>query len=222
MSSGDIVQQLSWTDDPLALWAMHAELTRRQLPPCQRWPANLGSRQAEYVTWLADIAWLVKRYPDHRPAFRGWRGAFDHPLGSDAWHATAFRQFLFISPRYGLAHWCSKGLALEDRHRADLMMLPTKSMVADRRCLSPAAESELRLAIENDAATRPDRSGRWTAAALADRRARLWRVFVLAGCSATEAVRSWALLTGETMSRQALSRQIEAVERAHKRQRSGR
>ena len=209
-----LIRQLATATDPLPLWALHAELTRREVPPCQRWPGSRDDEQSEFITWVADLSWFARHHPDHQPGYRGWRGIFIHPLGSDAWHATAHRQFVFVRARYGLAHWCSKGLALSDSDRADLMTLPTKKMTADRRQLGPAAADDLRLALLDDAQAHPDRSGQRQPHAIADRRARLWQTYILAGRSATETARCWALITGVAISRQAVAKQTDAIQRA--------
>lgn len=206
-----LVLRLATTADALALWAMHLELARRDIPPAQRWPANQESAQAEFITWLADLHWIAMRYPGHEPRFRGWRGVFTHPPASPAWHATAHRQYLFVRPRYSVAHWCAKGLALTEPQRRDLLAMPTNAMQADRRPLRPEQFAAIRERLLNHAVAHPDRSGMRTPEAIANRRARLWRVFVLAGRDHTATAKHWRNLTGETLSRQAIAKQISAV-----------
>jgi hypothetical protein len=121
---------------------------------------------------------------------------------------------VYISERHGLAHWCSKGLALTDRQRTDLMTLPTKSMAADRRQLAPGAAADLLLALLADAHAHPDRSGQRQPQAIANRRAHLWQTFILAGRSMTKTAQHWALITEEPISRQALAKQVDAVRRS--------
>ena len=72
---------------------------------------------------------------------------------------------------------------------------------------------KFREALWLDAGHHPDRSGRSTAAQIADRRAEMLRVFLLAGRSPTRAIAYLKAVTGEEMSRQAFTRQMEHVER---------
>lgn len=206
-----LVLRLATTSDPLALWALHLELARRDIPPAQRWPANTETPQTEFVTFVADLHWLSTRYPGHAPAFRGWRGVFTHPPASPAWHATVHRQYLFVQSRYSVSHWCAQGLTLTEAQRQDLMMLPTAAMQADRRQLQPERFAALRERLLSHAVAHPDRSGRHAPEAIANRRARLWRAFVLAGRDYTATTRHWRNLTGEALTRQAISKQLNAV-----------
>lgn len=206
-----LILRLATTSDPLGLWALHLELDRRGIPPCLRWPANTDTPQAVFITLLADLLWIARRNVGHVSRFRGWQGLFKHPAASPTWHAVAHRQFLFVSTRYGLAHWCSKGLALGDAQRKELMMLPTRSMVADRRQLNPELLANMRDRLLGHAIERPDRSGRLSPEAIASRRTRLWCVFVLAGRDHTATARHWRTLTGEALSRQAVAKQTAIV-----------
>lgn len=214
-----VLARLPHLSDPVALWAVHLALERRGLPPCQRWPAIDATPQHEFVTFCADLHWLAKMLPGHVPAHRGWRGVFDAPLGSGAWHGTALRQYLFVAPRYSVAHWCARGLALSDAQRAPLMMLPTTKMRADRRGLDEYGFQTTRDALLADATVHPDRSRATTPASVAERRAALWRVFVLSQRNVSETARVWSIVTGQTITRQAVAKQIEAVNRALRRRR---
>lgn len=207
-----LILRLATTDDPLVLWRLHLELDKRDIPPCLRWPGNQSTDQLEFVTWLADLLWLCNRDRSHVPAFRGWRDLFRHQPASAPWHALAHRQFLFVSRRYRLSHWCAKGLGLEDHQRGDLMMMPTAAMKADRRQLAPARWAVIWETLFSDALDRPDRSGVRTPERVATRRAMIWQVFVLSMRSQTEAARRWGLLTGESLSRQGLAKQVAIVE----------
>lgn len=181
----ELIVQLETAGCPLALWALHQELHARGVAPCVRWPANTNDTQAEFVTLLADLAWIKQRWPRHQAKFKGWRRLLALPVGCDAWHDEALRQFHFVRPRHSVAHWCATGLDLDDKQRCELMMLPTNAMRSKRLKLAPERFRLVRQALLSRAIERPDRSGMHKPAAIAERRARLWRVYLLSGESAT-------------------------------------
>jgi hypothetical protein len=202
-----LVVRLATMSDPLLLWAAHLVLDAREVPPLLRWPANQDNEQALFITWCADLFWLCKRHPGHRARFRGWQALFKNAPGSPAWHASAHRQFLFVASRYSLSHWCSKGLDLTDSDRALLMTLPTNKMRADRRVLEGERYGQLNQLLLNHAVTRPDKARKRTPHETADRRAAMWRTYILAGRNQTLAALQWTELTGEQITRQAFAKQ---------------
>jgi hypothetical protein len=206
-----LVVRIATTGDPLLLWAIHIVLDGRGVAPALRWPANDASPQGEYLTWLADMFWFAKRNHGHKPSYRGWQGLFTHPTASLKWHATAYRQYLFVAARYSIAHWCSKGIGLTEPQRSQLLTLPTNAMQSDRRQLCPERFEALQDRIASYAMQHPDRSRRHSPHAVANRRALLWRVFVLSARNHTATAMNWQLLTGESLSRQAVSKQIAMV-----------
>ncbi len=210
-STESLVSRLETTTDPLLLWSLHLELDRRDIPPCLRWPANLDTPQNEFITFSADLLWFTKRNLFHETRFRGWRGLFLNKPASYKWHVTAHRQFLFVARRCGLAHWCSKGLALSDAQRQPLMLLPTRDMVTDRRQLKPELFATTRERLLSWSMAHRDRSGKYAPEVIAERRAKLWRVFILSGRDYTLTTRNWSKLTGETLSRQAVTKQVDSV-----------
>ena len=203
-----LVVRLQTTTDALLLWALHCELDRRGIPPCLRWPMNCESQQAEFLTWLADLLWFCKRHPRHMTTFRGWQGLFKNTPASTGWHQAAHRQYMFVASRYSLAHWCAKGLGLTATHRQDLMMLPTAAMQAERRQLQSDRFAAMRERLLTAAVAKPDRAAKHDPQTVADRRAELWRVFLLSGRSQTATARHWNLLTGNTLTRQAVAKQL--------------
>ena len=210
-ATGTLVVGLATTTEPITLWAIHCELDRRNVPPCIRWPANNDSPQTGYITFLADMLWFCKRHPGHTLEFRGWRGLFTNAPASPAWHATAHRQYLYVWSRYSLSYYAAKGLMLSDADRIDLMTLPTKTMVAERRQLQPTEFSAIRVKLLSHSAEHPDRSGVRSFEDVANRRAGLWRLFLLSGKSQANTVRNWKLLMGETITRQAVAKQLSIV-----------
>ncbi|MCV2358636.1 hypothetical protein LNV08_06560 [Paucibacter sp. TC2R-5] len=207
-----LVVRVETAADPLVLWALHLELDKRDVPPCVRWPANEGDGgQLEFITFLADLLWICKRNPGHITNFRGWRGAFKHSPDSEAWHAIAHRQYIWLIKRGSLSHQCAKGLALVDGQRLDLMVLQTNSMQAERRKLQTREFEVIRVALQRHALLKPDRSKRMTPTKSAERRAKVWRVYLLSGRRQTAMAANWRLLTGETVSRQALMKTVVTV-----------
>lgn len=217
-----LIARIATTDDPLKLWALHLALDRRNVPPCLRWPANDTTPQDEFITLLADLLWFTQRNPTHRAAFKGWCDLLKLSPESAPWHAAALRQYLWASRRASSAHWYATGLDLDDDQRQELMAMPTNSMRASRRQLEPRAFRALRESLELHAQARPDRSGATAPLDVAERRARIWRTYVLAGRSPSRAAAYWRLITGETITRQALSKQVAIVEDAIRRERPGR
>lgn len=214
-STQTLILRLATASDALLTWAIHLELDRRAVPPCLRWPANTSSTQAEFITWLADIHWFAKRHPLHKAQSKGWRDLLAQAPATAKWHGHACRQYGHAEMRRGqrsLSHWCAHGLALTDAQRRDLMTLPTKQMHASRSAIVGEPFARLEQALLDHAVAHPDRSGEHEPDAIATRRALMFRVYVLAGGSATTAARYWALLTGEQVSRQAIAKQIDAVE----------
>jgi hypothetical protein len=214
-----LILRIATTADPLVLWELHQELDRRGIPPAQRWPANQeDTPQAEFITLMADLLWTTKRNPGHTPAYRGWRGLFSHSSGSPDWCATAYRQYLFVSARYSVSHWCARGLALTEPQRLELMVLQTSPMQTDRRQLASDKFAEFRAKLLAHAMQHQDRSGKHTPEAIAERRARLWRTFVLSGRNQTTTVKNWHLLTGEALTRQAIAKQLVIVDQVRREQ----
>lgn len=204
-----LILRLETMTDPLLLWVAHLALDARDVPPALRWPGNQDDEQALFITWCADLLWFCRRHRGHQPRFRGWQGLFKNAPGSGNWHATAHRQFLFIAPRYSLAHWCSKGLGLTDADRVPLMTLPTNRMRADRRALDATPFADLHQQLVQHAAERPDKARQRSPYDIASRRAAMWRIFVLCDRNKTAAAAHWANLTGERLTRQAFSKQLD-------------
>lgn len=208
-----LVLRIAITTDPVVLWALHLRLDRLGVPPCQRWPPNVDTLQAEFVTLLADLLWLHRRLPaDHRAQYRGWRSLLAQAPRSPLWHEHALRQFRFISTRGSIAHLCAQGLALTDAQRVDTMMVPTAAMRAARRHLHPAALADLGGKLLDHAMAHPDRARQHSSQAIASRRLRLWRCWVLAGESPSRAAAAWAALTGENLTRQRVTAIVADVD----------
>lgn len=210
--SRTLIARIATTGDALTLWALHLTLDKRDVAPALRWPANTNDQQCEFVNFVADLHWFVKRNPGHKTGYRSWASLLRHPPASPAWHIVAHRLYLFISARHSIPHWCSRGLALSERQRLELTTLPTTAQQATRRQLQAERFAELRERLLTHAMEHPDKSGKRQPHEVANRRAAIWRTHLLSGkCQATTA-KNWHLLTGHPLTRQALAKQIAIVE----------
>ena len=206
-----LIRWITSASESLILWELHLELDQRGISPCLRWPARDDTLQHDFITWLADMLWFAKRQRAHEPKFRGWRDLQKQLPGSEKWHATAARQFVYVHSRRSPSYWCANGLGLSDDQRQDLMTLPTTVMCAARRMLQPRAFAEIEIALLKHAISHPDRSGQYAPECIANRRSALLRTWVLSGKSPTLTAANWKALTGEQLSRQAVSKQIEII-----------
>lgn len=210
-----LILRLSTGQDALMMWAIHLELDHRGVPPCLRWPGNAHTTQAEFITWLADLHWFAKRHPQHDAQHKGWRNLLAQAPATAKWHAHACRQYAYAERRRGsrsLSHWCAQGLALTDVQRQELMTLPTRSIEASRRAIQGEQWAKLKENLVSHAITHPDRSAKCNPDQVASRRAAMFRVHVLAGGAISTTSRYWTLLTGQRLSRQAIAKQLAAVE----------
>lgn len=214
-STQTLILKIATATDPLALWAVHVALDKRGILPCMRWPANEDSPQMAFVTLCADLLWFSKRNPDHVPAHRGWRGLFAQnapsPVPAPSWYATAHRQYEYVAARLSVAYWCAKGLALTAAQRQELMTLPTSEMVRDRRTLHATKFAAVRESLLSHAVRHPDKSRERSPKDIAERRAALWRMYLLASCNQAATVKHWQAQTGEGITRQALAKQLDIV-----------
>ena len=202
-----LILRIATTTDALTLWALHVHLDTRNIPPAQRWPANTSTPQAEFITWLSDVLWFCKRNPTHPAKYQGWKRLFKDTPNSPGWLERAFWMYDYTARR-SVAHITSKGLALTDTQRQDLLTLPTSAMVKARRQLHPDRVASVLHALLSHAQAHPDKWSKFAPETAAHRRAGLWRVHILTGYNATATAQTWQLLTGTPITRQAISKQI--------------
>lgn len=210
-STQDLVLRFETTSDPLMVWALHLECERRGLPPVLRWPSQQIGPQGDLLDLSADVRWLQLVHPHHRAQARGWRPVLRETPGTALWHVHLHRQFLFAYPR-GLGWVVAKGLGMSDDQRRDLITTPTASMVRERRGLFGTAFSDLQQRLIDHAYRHPDRARVYAPEQVGIRRARLYRVHALSGRSPTRTAALWKVLTGESITRQAVANQIAATE----------
>ena len=209
-----LIARLHITTDPLVLWALHLALDARNIPPCLRWPANTTTDQAEYLAWLADLLWVTRCLPrTHQAKHRSWQDILKLKPASPAWHESALEKYLWLYPRGQAGYGAANGLALDDNTRADLMMMPTNQMRRDREPLAHYAYNDNYQKLIDYGVANPDKSGHYDFEKVAIRRLHLWRTWLLCGKSPTITAQRWALLTGETMTRQTLTRHVGQVRR---------
>lgn len=207
-----LIRRLTTVEDALMLWVLHLELDHRDVPPCLRGVKRDETPQVLFVTWLADIYWVTKRHRDHVPRYERWRGLFENKPATERWHRVAI--WVYRSGRSTPSHYHTRGLGLTEAQRQPLMTLISNAMRGDRRVLGelPKLRDEIWLYVGRH----PDRSGKFTSTQIADRRAEILRLFLLSGRNKTRAAEYYRLLTGQSLSRQTLTRHLEGIELATK------
>jgi len=195
--------------DPAMLWALHAELAGRGIPPVLRGPRpwHLGA-QGRLVEFAADLVWLAVTDPGHRARHGLAQGILRTRWDSDDWWRLVLRQF----GRSGDVRALVLALGLSDNQRQQLRTMQVSSRARLFERLHGDGFGQLVNCIETALRERPDKSGRTDPRATAIRRAQLWRVHRLLGTGPAETARVWAALSGESLSRQQVARQLAAVE----------
>ena len=217
-ATATLIARLRTADDPLIQWALHVVLDGRGIAPVFRCPAPAKSSdpQAAFIAWQADMQWLCKRYPAHVPKGSIQR-LWAHAPCSAQWKDTAYAIYSRVSKRQSVAHYLGvRRLALTEAQRQETLMFPTARMERHRAALHGNGEATLRQALFSDAMANRDKSGQRKPEQVASRRFDIWRTYRLSGESLTVTRENWRLLTGETISRPAIQKQIDAVQRAQK------
>lgn len=198
-----LILRISTTTDPLLLWAIHIALSGREIPPPQRWPSNTSTDQHRYITWLADLHWFHKKNPDHVPKFKLWQRFMPYQPGCGTWHTISHIGYLQLA--HTVSYGSALALALTPAQRLDSMTLTSDATNKARLSLQPKAFEAVRQALTDHAYANLDPSKRRKPEESANRRASIWRVYLLSGRNKTETARIWQLLTGEKLTRQAAS-----------------
>jgi len=209
------LQRVQLTDDPAIHWFAHEALQKDGVPPCLRGNKRNERPQLLYQCWLADVLWLTQKHTGHDTSYSRWRNIFvlENTAASRAqWHKVCI--WIYLSGRTP-GYYHSNGLGLTDSMMQPLVTM--RSNASLRNSMTLRRLPELRELILAEAAKQPaDKAGRWTADQIADRRVQLLRVFLLAGKNRTLAAEYHRILTGEVISRQALTKQLEATRAATK------
>lgn len=196
---------------PLVAWGCHLVLSERGVPPCLRSLSAQQSEQFEYIDWLADIEWVTRQYPHHVPPNRNWAPVFRkaaRPL-NDKWYELVFHRFDPDLFAHGYVR--RLGLSLEQQH--DLNVIVTGPVKRYRYKLLGRAD-EVREWLLDDAMRFPDRAKKFSPSELASMRFEVCRSFVLAGGSPTKALGYLKHLTGREITRGALAKHREKINRA--------
>jgi hypothetical protein len=208
-----LVNRVQAATDAMVLWEIHLELNRRGIPPAFRYPANVATPQMEFVTWLADLHWFTRQKPKHTPCFDKWKRLFG-PI-TDGWHETARHIFEMAYQRGNVATYTSRGLNLAECDRRPLMTVKSTGQLRRLRDLRQA--DDRREAITKHVTANAGRLPKdRTPDQVARRRLLIWKTYVLADRSETIAARVLQAMYGETIARQNLGKQIEAVDQAWK------
>lgn len=194
--------------DPAQLWFIHEELMRRGVPPILRGPRPwyLGA-QGRLIEFGADLAWLAVMEPGHRARHGLARTILRTRWGSDGWWRLVVRQF----GRSGDVRALVLALGLTESQRRHLRTVQTAPRARLFERLHGDGFGELVGAIGDAVRAAPDRSGRTDPRATATRRAQLWRVHRLLGVGPAGTAYSWARLSGESLNRWQVAKQLAAV-----------
>lgn len=228
----DLINSVKTTEKPLYLWEYHRELEARGIPPILRGNGDHScGLEGELVNLCADIAWLQKQYPHQTVlnVFRGWLSVLKSEVDTPKWHQHMQRQFRWLYPRGGMSRWLAQGLDLSDDQRRDLVCAPTTQLKVERYALHGDKFLDLERFLAKHADAK--RTGGRTKEQVGERRARLWRLHVLTGKSATTTARFWNLIgydserldhnVGQTpdklqtptaITRQAVQKQLDKIE----------
>lgn len=205
----DLRASIGTCADPAMLWALHAELMQRAVPPILRGPRpwHLGT-QGRLVEFGADLVWLAVMEPGHRARHGLARGILRTVRGSADWWKLVVRQF----GRSGDVRALVLALGLTEPQRRHLRTVQTAPRARLFERLHGDGFGQLVRSIEDAVRAAPDRSGRTDPRATATRRAQLWRVHRLLGVGPAGTASSWARLSGEKLERWQVARQLAAVE----------
>lgn len=206
-STKRLLMRVETTDKPAVLWALHAELDDRGIPPCVRPAQRIGTEQAAFITTLADLLWIARRHPGHAPLKKRMSRITRGEPNTDVWHRAALwaHQESRGKP-YTLAKW----LGFTDAQRAQTATMPAKAQSNERRALPDQLEA-IYEALLDHALDHPDKSGRVRPDDVAKRRTKLVRLFVLLGRSVPALHEHLQAVEGIKTSVQATRNQIDAI-----------
>ena len=202
--------RLATVDHPLTAWAPHAELDRRDVPPCLRPRTPEHSRQHVFIATLADLLWIAKRHPHHAPRYQRMRGVFSYEPQSDEWHRAALWSYRLAK---ALPSLLADRLALTKDQRRHAFTMATRRQHEVRRTLRTKLPA-IREAILEHALNHPDKAGHTTADEIANRRTDYASIFVRLGRKPAETVHYLQTMLGHSVSRQTLVRHLEAAAQA--------
>lgn len=206
-STGLLMIQLGTTERPLVAWAIHVALDAAGIPPCVRPEPPIDSHQGHFITVLADLLWLATRYRNHDTLKHQLCGVFAHEPRSSRWHEAAL--FAYCKSK-SLPHQLAQWLALTDTQRFYTRTMPTRQQANARRALRDQLD-RVEAQLLTYALDHPDKARKETPDALAARRTKRLRLFVMLGRSQKALLAYLAAVEGVTITRQTLKAQLDAA-----------
>ncbi len=214
--SGALVRMDTVEGSPIKAWALHRRLDALNVPPCLR-PGRYRweTEQHRFIATLADLWWLNRHHRGHMVRDGRWRAVFDldpaqrihdNPL-APTWHSAALWAYRHSR---GAGHALAEALALTDGMRQQTLTMQTKRQAAQRREHTQRS-ARIREALTRHAEAHPDKSGTLTPDHIASERADLIRIHIMLGRSPTATARYYSDVLGHPISRQALSRKLDAA-----------
>lgn len=204
-----LLLRVNTTDNPVVLWALHMELDARGIPPCVRPAQRIGTEQARFITTLADLLWISKRYPGHKPQLQRMRGVLQGEPDTPQWHRACLWAFQHCR---GEAGWLARRLALTDEQRQRTATMPALAQANRRRDL-PARLDVIREQLLTHALYNPDGTGKVKPDDLAHRRTELLRLYLLLDRDRAATHEYLQRVDGVTTSLRAMTFQLDAIAR---------
>lgn len=208
-----LLLSVNTTQKPAVLWALHVALDAAGIPPCLRPEQRIHTEQATFITTLADLLWIAKRHPTHRPQLQSMRNVVQGVPDSLQWHRACLWAYQHCRGEPG---WLAKRLALNDEQRRETLTLATKAQQAPRRALEKRQE-DMRDELVSYALDHPDRAANRTPEQLADHRMKMVRPFIMLGRNSASTlahlrdVEGIAGPTGNGIDRRTLRAHLERV-----------
>ena len=203
----DLVSRIQTAPDAATVWALHSEFHGRGIPPSLRGPRHELGAQGDFLELAADLLWLQHQWPHHLPRYRLAQRLFTTEPATPDWHALA----LVFSASHSDTRGRVIALGLHPHQRLDLRALADSASRRRFDGLHGGRFGELFDALTEAAADKPDKAGKFTPADTARRRAWLWRIHELSGRNHQRTAQLWAVMSGNTITRQQVARHIAAA-----------
>lgn len=203
-----LLPSVETTEKPAVLWALHMALDAHGIPPCVRLPQTIDTPQAAFITTLADLLWISKRHPGHKPQLQRMRNVLREP-DTPQWHKAALWAYQHSRGEPGRL---ARSLALTDAQRSQTATMPTLAQANKRRALR-ARLDVIREQLLTHALEHPDGTRRQTPDDLADKRMRLLRLYLLLDRDRAATHDYLRRVEGVTTCVRAMTLQLETIAR---------
>lgn len=204
-----LLTRVNTADKPRVLWALHMELDARAIPPCVRPAQRIGTEQARFITVMADLLWIARRHPGHRPQLQRMRRVLNGEPDSLQWHRACLWAFQHCRGEPGLL---ARRLGLTDEQRQQTATMPARNEANRRRDLPDRLE-EIREKLLTHALYNPGGARKQTPDELADRRKELLRLYLLLDRDRKATHEYLQRVEGVTTTVRAMTLQLEAIAR---------